>query len=144
VREGDDRVRRQAAGTLVVAIGAGSMVAFAFFPWVVTGEAERNSFELVRAGRELGVLDEGIARVGGIAWFLVPLIAASTWLLLALRQWTWAAALGTITGAAGVVMGIAVRNAPVSTRPAVALTMFAGLATVGGAALLFQRIKENE
>lgn len=140
---GSARKAHRALGPALLVTGTVSMVGGALLPWVATGERQRNSFEIVRAGRALGVLDHGVEKLAGQGWYLVPVVAALALLGLAVGCRRTAAALGAVAAAAAVAMALVVRATSFPARFGIGVTMGAAVLAVIGAALTAGRDKEQ-
>lgn len=70
----------------VVGASLVATVAVTFAPWLRSGEARRDSYELVRAADRLGVFEGATAVAVRVSWALLPLIAALG-LLALVRGW---------------------------------------------------------
>lgn len=127
----------------MLATGTASIVGGALLPWVATGERQRNSFEIVRAGHALGVLDGRLEELAGQAWYLLPLVGALTVCGLAAGFRRAAAGLGAVAGLAAMVMALVVRATSLPTRPGIGVTMGAAALAISGAALTAGRTKEQ-
>ncbi len=95
--------REQTARIVDVIAGAAlvAAVAVTFAPWLRSGEARRNSHELVRTAERLGVFEGAAATAARVGWAFLPLVAA-VGLFALVRGWRR-------TGlAAGVVVGVVV------------------------------------
>ena len=114
------------------------LVAGAFLPWVASGDARRDSFEVVQAGRRLGVFDSGVTRLAGALWFLVPLAVAVMWLTIALRWRRFPALVGTIAGLSGVLMAVVVFASSLDAMIGPGVTLGGGAATVVASILHWQ------
>ncbi len=128
---------------MLLVVGTASMVSGALLPWVATGERQRNSFEVVRAGHALGVLDDGVEKLAGQGWYLVPVVAALALLALAVGCRRAAAALGVVAAAAAIALALVVRATSLPTRFGIGVTMGAAVLVVIGAALTAGRDKEQ-
>lgn len=134
---GKARDRLRACGWLLVVLGVIAVAVGSFLPWVWSGAASRDSFEVVRAARRLGVVDSDLLSGGLVLWYFVPLFAATTLLLVALRRERLAGAAAGVLGVVVLVVGLMVlsSSADVGSGPAVSST--AGAATaLGGLVVL--------
>jgi hypothetical protein len=120
--------------------GAGGVVLGSFLPWVVSGQATRNSFSTVRTARTLELIDSSTANAVLAGWFLVPLVAAIVLLLAVLGRRRSLAALAGSLGLAAGGFALFVRLSPVETAigPTVTL-MFAVVTAASAAGLLVGR-----
>lgn len=137
------RAARRRLAPALVGIGAASVVGGAFLPWVASGDRVRNSFEVVRAGRSLGVLDGDLERAGALAWYLVPVVGALTLLGLSAGFRRTAAVLAAVAGVAGLTMAFTVRATSLPTRSGPGVTMGASALAIVGAAFTIRRNEER-
>ena len=121
-------------GPAVTATGAFAIGVVAFLPWLRTGHATRNSFQMMRTAELLDVVT-GPTSVALRAWYLVPVLVALVWLAAALERPRIMAALAVAlvlaTGAAAVV----VLRSGVPTGSAPRLALLAAATTLVGAVL---------
>ncbi len=59
------------AGLALVVVGS-------FMPWLRSGRAWRNSYDVVRTADRLGLVGEGHQRIFAVSWYLVPLLVGLT------------------------------------------------------------------
>ncbi|MGN6695504.1 MAG: hypothetical protein ACTHN0_15105 [Aquihabitans sp.] len=73
-----DGGRGRTAPVIDVVVGAllVASIAVTFAPWLRTGEARRDSHELVRSAERLGVFDGATATAVRVGWAVLPLVAA--------------------------------------------------------------------
>lgn len=67
------------AGILLILVGG-------FLPWLRSGRAWRNSYEMVRTADRLGLVGDGFQRVLAVGWYLVPLLCGLTLAAVALDR----------------------------------------------------------
>ncbi|MEJ7585477.1 MAG: hypothetical protein WKF43_15675 [Acidimicrobiales bacterium] len=109
------RDARSYRGWLMVAAGHVAILAGGFLPWVRSGRAWRNSYELVRTADRLGLVGDGIQRVLAVGWYLVPLLCGLTLAAIALER-PWLSHLGTVAVASMVaVTAVVALRAPLTT-----------------------------
>jgi hypothetical protein len=116
----------------MMAVGAVVMVGGSLLPWVRTGGARRNSYDLLSLVGRLGFAPEGPAEIALRWWPLVPLLAVvavvATW-------WGWprvGGVVGLLAALYGCGVGLTVRLARtdfVSAEPG-------AVVTIGGAVVL--------
>ncbi len=98
---------------LDVVVGAAlvGVIAVTFAPWLRSGEALRDSHELVRTAERLGVFDGAAATAVRVSWALLPLVAAIGVLAL-VRGWRRTGfAAGLAVGAVVLVVGFGLQAA---------------------------------
>jgi hypothetical protein len=122
-------------GRVVMLAAVGVEALAGFFPWIRTGQRERNGFELIDAARTLDVLDSGIQRGLALAWYLVPLAAALCWLAALLHLHRIAALLAIGTGLLGTGIALSVERVPMPSLLGVHVALIAALAVVAGGIL---------
>lgn len=72
----DRRERMAHVVDVVVGVALVAAVAVTFAPWLRTGEARRDSHELVRSAERLGVFEDPWAGIVRVGWTLLPVVAA--------------------------------------------------------------------
>ena len=87
--------RRARVGFGLTILGDLLIVVGAFLPWVISGEARRDSFATVRAAQRIGVVDMPIWETLLSVWYLAPLLAALVLVGLAFDR-RWLARLGAV------------------------------------------------
>jgi hypothetical protein len=102
---------RRGPAVIVMAVGAVVMVTGSLVPWVRTGGARRNSYDLLPLVDRLGFAPDGPAEAALRWWPLIPLLAAvavvATW-------WGWpraGGAVGVVAALYGGGVGLAVSRA---------------------------------
>lgn len=101
---------------LLVLMGAISALAVAilFAPWLRTGSATRNSFQVVQAAERLNVLPGAQQTVISVVWAFLPLLAVVGVLLLTINRFRVAGAMLVLVGFLEAIFGLVVMNAPQS------------------------------
>lgn len=61
---------------MVAGLAMVAVVAVTFAPWLRSGEARRDSHELVRTAERLGVFEGAVATAVRVGWAFLPLVAA--------------------------------------------------------------------
>lgn len=127
-------IGRRGPAVVVMAAGALVTVAGSLLPWVRTGSARRNSYDVFALVDRLGFSPDGAAAQGLRWWPLVPLLTA---VAVVVAWWGWP----RTGGAVGVVGGLYAGGVglAVSTADAVQVvdTQFgAAVTAVGGLVLL--------
>lgn len=108
--DGGDR-RASVALDVAVGIGLAVAVAITFAPWLRSGEARRDSHQLVRAAERLDVFDGAAAAAVRVGWALLPLVAALGVLAL-VRGWRRSGlAAGVAVGVTLLVVGFGLTRA---------------------------------
>ena len=109
-------------------------VAALFAPWLRTGSATRNSFQVVQAADHLDVLPGGPQTLLSVVWAFVPLLAVLGVLALIVNR-AWAAA-GLLVGVGFLeaIFGVVVMNAPRSADWGAKAGLAVGLTLVVAAA----------
>jgi hypothetical protein len=117
-----------AVGALVVVVGT-------LLPWVRTGEASRNSYDVFALLDRLGISPGELVGRGLRFWPLVPLLVIAA---AVLAWWGWVA-VGAATGILGGIyaggVAIAVMNTDavtVAIRPGATITLVGGLVLLVG------------
>lgn len=105
-------LRRPTAHVVAVA-GAAIVVVGAFLPWVISGQASRNSFTTVQSARSLDLTDSPIGNGVLATWYLVPLLAAVVLLLAVLDHRRALAIVAATLGAAAILFGAVVWFGPI-------------------------------
>ena len=102
---------RRAPAVLAMTVGACIAVVGSLLPWVRTGSARRNSYDVFALADRLGFAPGGAVAEGLRWWPLVPLLAATA---VIAAWWGWpraGGALGVIAGAYAGGVGLAVATA---------------------------------
>jgi hypothetical protein len=108
----------------------------AFLPWVVTGRAQRNSFDLLRAADRLDLLHGTVQRVAAVGWYLMPLAVGLIWLAAATGRRALVVVGGAIVGALAIALGVTVETSILRTEPGTPATIVLGGLTLVGAAMV--------
>ena len=126
---------RRGPAVVVMAAGAVVMVAGSLVPWVRTGGARRNSYDLLSLVDRLGFAPDGPAEAALRWWPLIPLLAAiavvATW-------WGWpraGGAVGVVAAIYGGGVGLAVSRADpalVRVEPGPTVTFVGALILAAG------------
>ncbi len=119
----------------LVVLGTLSSLAF-LAPWVRSGSATRNSFQMFRTAQRL---DLDVLTPYRVIWFLVPVVGAAGLVLVMLGHRRSAAVVLFAVGLVIVVVALAVLASPVRAGPGVALGALAGLGHLGFSAWLVRR-----
>jgi hypothetical protein len=113
------------------------------FGWGRSGQRTRNSYAVVDAVEQAGVLEGSAARAAPL-WFLVPALCGLALLALATRRHTIAGLATTTLGALVGTGAILVGRSPLVAQPAVGVAVVVGAATVlSGVAVLVTARKET-
>ncbi len=129
---GDDRA--DVLGVVVTSVGAAVIGLAAFLPWLQTGHATRNSFQMIRTAELLDVIT-GAASVALKTWYLVPLLVAVVWLTAALERTRLTAAVGVVLTVATIVVSAVVLRSGVQTGLGPQLALLGAATTVVGVVL---------
>lgn len=128
---------RRAGVVLDAAVGVGLVVAVAvtFVPWLRSGEARRDSHQLVRAAERLDVFEGGAAVAVRVGWAVLPLVAALGVLAL-VRGWRRTGlAAGVAVGVTLLVVGFGLTRAgELADWGATAAMVVGGVLAVAGTA----------
>jgi uncharacterized membrane protein len=108
----------------------------AFVPWVVTGRARRNSFDLLRAADRLDLLHGTVQRWAAVGWYLMPLAVGVIWLAAATSRRIVVVVGGAIVGALAIALGVTVEASILRTEPGTPATIVLGGLTLAGAAMV--------
>lgn len=124
-------IGRRGPAVAVMAAGALVTVAGSLMPWVRTGSARRNSYDVFALVDRLGFSPEGLAAQGLRWWPLVPLLTA---VAVVAAWWGWPRAGGSVGVVAGLYaggVGLAVTTADavrvVDTEAGTVVTAVGGL-----------------
>ena len=122
--------------TALVVMAAGALVAFAgsLLPWLRTGSAHRNSYEVFAIVDRLGFAPDAAVAQGLRWWPLVPLLAATA---VVVTWWGWprtGGAVGIVAGLYAGGVGAAVTAADASDL--VDIRFGAAVTAAGGLVLL--------
>lgn len=109
-------------------------VATLFAPWLRTGSATRNSFQVVQAAERLNVLPGGPQTVISVVWAFLPLLAVVGVLFLTINRFRVAGALLVLVGFLEAIFGVVVMNAPRSADWGAKAGLAVGLTLVVAAA----------
>jgi hypothetical protein len=106
----------------VVAMGIVSILVGGFLPWLRSGRAWRNSYELVRTADRLGLVGSGYQRLLAVSWYLVPLLCGLTLAAIALdRHWLSHVGATSVVGLVAVMVVVTLRSSyPSGAGPKVA------------------------
>jgi hypothetical protein len=116
----------------------------AFLPWAYSGEVDRAAFALARTARNLRLADTVPLRILLVAYYLMPLLVAVTWLAAVGGKWAWAAGAAALSGVLAVAAGAVVLYAPVRAGAGPWASMVAGLAAlVGGGWLAWEQQRRS-
>ena len=101
-------------GYLLVLLATVTAIAVAvmFAPWLRTGSATRNSFQVVQAADHLDVLPAGPQAVISVVWAFLPLLAVLAVLALTVDRVPVAVGLMVVVGVVEAGFGTVVTNAP--------------------------------
>lgn len=118
-----------------VAVGVALVAAIAvtFAPWLRSGEARRDSHELVRTAERLGVFDGVAATAVRVSWAFLPFVAALGILAL-VRGWRRTGCAAAVTvGVVLVLVGFGLQAAgDLADWGATAAIVVGGVSAVGG------------
>src|SRR5438046_6399927 len=109
-----------------------ALLGVSLLPWAHRGEVDRAAFALARTARNLGLADTVPLRVLLVAYYLMPLSVAVTWLAAIGGKWASAAAAAIVSGAVAVAAGGVVLYAPVRPGAGPWASMVAGMAALAG------------
>jgi hypothetical protein len=118
-----------------MAVGAVVAIAGSLLPWVRTGGARRNSYDLLSLVERLGFAPDGPAEVALRWWPMMPLLAT---VAVVAAWWGWPRAGGSFGVVAAVdagAVGVAVARAGselVHVEPGAAITIGGALALAAG------------
>lgn len=104
--------RNQSYLLVLLATVTAMAVAVMFAPWLRTGSAVRNSFEVVQAADRLDVLPGGPQAVISVVWAFLPLVAVLAVLALTVDRVPVAVVLTVVVGLVQAGFGAVVTNAP--------------------------------
>lgn len=118
----------------VVGAALVATVAVTFAPWLRTGEARRDSHELVRTAERLGVFEGATATAVRVGWAFLPFVAALGVLAL-VRGWRRTGFVAALTvGAVVLLVGFGLQAAgDLADWGATGAILVGGAAAVGGA-----------
>jgi len=111
----DIRDPRSARGWLIVTVGTAAILVGGFGPWVRSGRAWRNSYELVRTADRLGLVGEGAQRALAVSWYLVPLLCGLTLAAIALERPRLSHLGAAIVAVQVAITSVVALRAPVAT-----------------------------
>jgi hypothetical protein len=134
--------RTVTAGTVVAVAGTVLIAATAFLPWGRSGQALRNSFELVAVAGRLELLD-GAAAGGARVWFLVPVLAGLVWLAAAVGRPLLTAALSATAGSMCLAGVLLLERSPLGREPGAALAAAAAVLALCGSVLLLREWRRS-
>ena len=120
------------AAPVVAVGGALAVLGVAFLPWAHSGEVDRAAFALARTARNLRLADTVPLRALLVAYYLMPLFVAVTWLAAVGGKWGWAGAAAVLSGAIAAAAGAVVLYAPVRAGPGPWASMVAGTTALAG------------
>jgi hypothetical protein len=97
-------------GWLIVAAGLALILVGGFMPWLRSGRAWRNSYEVVRTADRLGLVANGYESVLAVFWYLVPLLCGLTLMAIVFER-PWLAHLGSVVvaGLTALMTAVALR-----------------------------------
>ena len=117
----------------------GAAIALAL-PWAGSGRRWRSAFELLRVTRSIGFADSLVERVVVAGVFVVPVLAAAAWVLVAMRIDRVAAVPVAAAAALVLLLAVAVERSPLRSGSGVPIGTVASLLALAGAAgLIFRR-----
>jgi len=116
----------------VAVVAALAVLSVAFLPWAHSGQRERAAFALARTARNLRLADTVPLRILLVAYYVMPLLVAVTWLAAVGGKWAFAAAAAALSGAVAVAAGAVVLYAPVRPGAGPWASMVAGMAALAG------------
>ncbi len=122
----------------LVVLGAASTASL-LAPWVRSGAATRNSFEMFRTAQRL---DLDVLTSYRVVWFLVPVVGGAGLVLVALGHRLPAAAALVAVGVVMIAVALAVWTSSVSAASGVAFGAAAGLGHLGFSAWLVRRSRQ--
>jgi hypothetical protein len=130
--------RRDLALVLVVA-GAAGVLAAAFLPWVRSGSVDRNGFRLARTAERLDLVRGLPFRALVVAYYLLPVGAAATWLTAVLGRRTATAVAGSAVAIVGLAAAAVVLASRLRPAPGVYASLGAGLVALLAAGIVARR-----
>ena len=130
------RARLAQAVDVVSGVALVAAVAITFAPWLRSGEARRDSHEVVRTAERLGVFEGGAATLVRVGWAFLPFLAALGVLALVRGRRRVGLAASAAVGVIVLVVGFALQVAgPLAdwgaTAAIVVGTVLAAAGTVG-------------
>ncbi len=128
--------REQTAGVVEVIVGVAmvGVIAVTFAPWLRSGEARRDSHELVRTAERLGVFEGAWATAVRVSWAVLPIVAALGVLALVRGRRRIGFAAGVLVGVVVLVVACALQAAgDLADWGTTVAIVVGGVSAVGGA-----------
>jgi hypothetical protein len=137
---GDGHARRDVRSAALTASMA-LLVVSLFLPWARSGEVERSSFDLAHSARRLDLGFPWEAPVA-VVWFVLPLLAGLSIVLVALRRRRWGAIAGIVVGAVAAILAAAALWSSLDTSVGPLLALPVGLLAISASIWCWREPKD--
>lgn len=119
-------------GWVAVAAGLVLILLGGFQPWVRSGRAWRDGYEVVRTADRLGLVGNGVQGAAAALWYLVPLLCGITLAAVALDRRALAHAGSMVVAAIAAAMAIVVLRSPLHAGRGVTLVLVGAALVAAG------------